>query len=1715
MPLSPDVSLGDQPVEFIFIDTRVGDYKSIAAAADPNAQIVFIDPGEDGLLQIVEALAGRTNVSAIHLIGHGDAGVLLLGDGPLHAGNLASYSDQLASIGRALTPDGDIHIWGCDVGAGEMGSAFVNALAGATGADIAASDDATGGAPVGGDWRLEITTGDVAASSALDTTALTLFATKLATFSVSTLAELKAALATAATNGVADTITLTGDIAATVDGDTLASATDAHDTMVDINITDGQTLQIVGGGHSLDANYFGRVLEVRSGTVSISNLTLREGLIAADGGDHGAAGGSAFGAGLKNSGALTLSGVTITSNGASGGGGGGGPGGTYGYGSGGGGGGGPLGTMPGGHGGEGSSAGVFWPGAPGIPYAPGVPGVPGAGGIGGDYSSPPSSTFGGRGGSSTGGAGGTLDGYMAGGAGGTANATISIGGGGGGGSYEGHGAVGGSAVGAIYNSGSLTLLGSVVTNNVGAGGGGGGGGWIGFVGVGGDGGQGVGGVWNSASGVLKFDSSSYNALSANGGGGGAGGTGQGAGSAGGAQANLHNLGSLDTNYDPNAAPTATIASAPDVTAAGAAYVLRLTYADTDGTIDAATIGVNDVKLGSLSAASFNIVSGSGTATTVVDYTFTPPGGTWDNADNNTYAITLGAGPVKDNGGAAVASLSAGAADASVTVNVPPNNLPTGAVSISGAATQGQILTASNTLADADGLGTISYQWKANGVDIGGATDSTFTPGQAQVGKTITVTANYTDTLGTAESASSAATGAVADVNDDPTGSVTISGAATQGQTLTVANTLADPDGMGTVHYQWKADGADIGGATGSTFTLGQAQVGKAITVAASYTDVGGTAETMTSAATASVANINDAPTGAVTISGTATQGQVLTAGDTLADADGLGAVTYQWKAGGVDIGGATGSTFTLGQAQVGKAITVVASYTDGGGAVESRTSSATALVANVNDAPTGAVAIAGTATQGETLSASNTLADLDGLGVVTYQWKADGADIGGATGATFTLGQAEVGKVITVTASYTDGGGTAETSTSATTAAVADANDAPTGTVAIAGAPTQGQVLTASNTLADLDGLGVVTYQWKADGVDIAGANAATLTLGQAQVGKAVSVVASYTDGAAHAESVASPATGLIANVNDAPTGSLAINGSVAQGQTLSVSSTIIDPDGIAGGAISYQWRADGVDIGGATGASFNLTSVQLGKVITVVAGYTDLGGTVESVTSPATAAVAPPLPTPPDPTPPPTTETVDGVSIEVQTGVSPEGQPTQTIVVPIVTSSRPDDVGGAAVADIPLVTGSNGVELLSVQVPAGFGLQVNGGSAPAAAGSSLNALLREIRAHSAGGSLDQTQLVEAGSGFLQGLSADTPLLVQTLTPTLAANTGAPDQPLVITGAPATPGSPMTALVIDARGLPPGTAIQLQNVEFAAVVGPVRLVGGDGSQHVWGDGQSQYMLLGADDDELHGGGGGDTVGSKGGADKLYGDAGDDTIFGGEDGDQVFGGADADNVQGNQGADFVQGNQGDDIVLGGQGDDFVFGGKDNDLAFGDLGDDWVQGDFGADTIHGGAGQDTLIGGDGQNRGEDLADLISGDSGDDSISGERGDDTLQGNQGRDTLSGGEGADVLRGGQDADVLNGGDGDDRLWGDQGSDTLSGGTGADRFIFRAGDGADVITDFSYAGGDRISLEFGSQAANWSVAASAGGDAVITLAGGGSVILNGVAVSAVTQDWFV
>ena len=555
-----------------------------------------------------------------------------------------------------------------------------------------------------------------------------------------------------------------------------------------------------------------------------------------------------------------------------------------------------------------------------------------------------------------------------------------------------------------------------------------------------------------------------------------------------------------------------------------------------------------------------------------------------------------------------------------------NDAPTGLPTISGTPTQGGTLRVDTAaIRDADGTNTFTYQWQGGGNDISGATDTLLVLTQAQVGQTITVQVSYIDGGGTTETLTATPTTTVANINDAPTGLPTISGTPTQGGTLRVDTAaIRDADGTNTFTYQWQGGGNDISGATDTLLVLTQAQVGQTITVQVSYIDGGGTTETLTATPTTTVANINDAPTGLPTISGTPTQGGTLRV-DTAAirDADGTNTFTYQWQGGGNDISGATDTLLVLTQAQVGQTITVQVSYIDGGGTTETLTATPTTTVANINDAPTGLPTISGTPTQGGTLRVDTAaIRDADGTNTFTYQWQGGGNDISGATDTLLVLMQAEVGQTITVQVSYIDGGGTTETLTATPTTTVANINDAPTGLPTISGTPTQGGTLRVDTAaIRDADGTNTFTYQWQGGGNDISGATDTLLVLTQAQVGQTITVQVSYIDGGGTTETLTATPTTTVANINDAPTGLPTISGTPTQGGTLRVDTAAIrDADGT--NTFTYQWLGAGVTIGGASSSTFVLTQVQVGQTMTVRVGYTDQHNTTETLTATPTSTV-------------------------------------------------------------------------------------------------------------------------------------------------------------------------------------------------------------------------------------------------------------------------------------------------------------------------------------------------------------------------------------------------------------------------------------------------------------------------------------------------------------
>ncbi len=233
-------------------------------------------------------------------------------------------------------------------------------------------------------------------------------------------------------------------------------------------------------------------------------------------------------------------------------------------------------------------------------------------------------------------------------------------------------------------------------------------------------------------------------------------------------------------------------------------------------------------------------------------------------------------------------------------------------------------------------------------------------------------------------------------NRPPTGTITISDTTpTENQALTVTHDVTDPDGVtaGSLVVRWQyesapdtwtpfAEGTDSG-------PLGDAVVGRALRVEVSLVDGLGVPQTLASAVTAAVANVNDAPTGAPVLSTTdVLEGETLTVDTSgIVDADGLGALTVRWQssaAGGggawTTLGGATGTSYTPGAAQVNRRLRALVTWTDGFGTGEQVASAPTDVVGDLYVGTTAANTWSGTPSRdrAEGRSGNDTLNGLGG-----------------------------------------------------------------------------------------------------------------------------------------------------------------------------------------------------------------------------------------------------------------------------------------------------------------------------------------------------------------------------------------------------------------------------------------------------------------------------------------------------------------------------------------------------------------------------------------------------------------------------------------------------------------------------------------------------------------------------------------------------------------
>jgi autotransporter-associated beta strand protein len=162
-------ALPPQPGRLIVISAALPEAERIRLGLADKGEVVALAEDSDALSQISQLLASRSQIEELHIISHGEPGTLLLGDLRLDNSTLQARQAEILNWQSSLTANADILLYGCDVGSGDAGLVFLQTLQGLTGADVAASSDDTGSRQLGGNTTLELSLGQVDATSALDT----------------------------------------------------------------------------------------------------------------------------------------------------------------------------------------------------------------------------------------------------------------------------------------------------------------------------------------------------------------------------------------------------------------------------------------------------------------------------------------------------------------------------------------------------------------------------------------------------------------------------------------------------------------------------------------------------------------------------------------------------------------------------------------------------------------------------------------------------------------------------------------------------------------------------------------------------------------------------------------------------------------------------------------------------------------------------------------------------------------------------------------------------------------------------------------------------------------------------------------------------------------------------------------------------------------------------------------------------------------------------------------------------------------------------------------------------------------------------------------------------------------------------------------------------------------------------------------------------------
>ena len=469
---------------------------------------------------------------------------------------------------------------------------------------------------------------------------------------------------------------------------------------------------------------------------------------------------------------------------------------------------------------------------------------------------------------------------------------------------------------------------------------------------------------------------------------------------------------------------------------------------------------------------------------------------------------------------------------------------------------------------ATGSDPLTYQWKKGGAAINGATSTSYTtPATVPADSGALFTVTVSNAVGSVTS--DPATLTVGPVQVAP--SITTQPAATSvvaGQTASF-NVVAT--GTAPLTYQWRKNGARINGATAASFTTAPTLAADngalfAVTVTNAVTSVTSDDAALTVTAAATPPTFTTQPSNATVNAGQTATFTVVVAG--------TAPFTYQWSRNGTAIAGATAASYTTPvtvDADTGASFRVV---------VSNVVTSATSDTATLTVTPKPVMPVITAQPQGLGVDAGQAVSfnvTATGTAPLSYQWKRDGTDIAGATAANYTLATttlADNNAQFTVIVSNLAGSVLSD---------VAILSVAQVNPVKITTQPADASVVvgqTASFSVV-ASGTGPLTYQWRKNGTNIAGATAASYTTPAtvaADNNALFSVVVSNTAGPVTSANATLTVGVLLApSITSQPANTNVILHTTA---TFTVTASGTAP-------LAYQWQKNSVDIVGATGASY------------------------------------------------------------------------------------------------------------------------------------------------------------------------------------------------------------------------------------------------------------------------------------------------------------------------------------------------------------------------------------------------------------------------------------------------------------------------------------------------------------------------------------------------